>query len=683
VSKYNIGTSLVLDGEKEYKQAVTNINQSIAVFAANVGKTTAEMNLNSQSTKSLTDQQKALQEQLTGQKAKVDLLTKALASSAEKNGENDSKTKAWQKSLYDAEKEVAKTEQALKDNSKALDDNAKKAKEAANKTDFFASFIKDLKTKLNDTKTSLKDFNTYLEASGKVIAGITGLAIAAAAAIGTMALKASEAADSIDKNSQKLGLSRQAYQEWDYILKQNGASISNMTASMKTLQVAMSGVTEDGGKANEAFARIGLSLEDLQGKDPEEVFELTVKALQNMPPGAEKTAAALALLGKNAMDLMPLLNSSAGSVDNLKERAHELGLIMGDKAIDAGVGFSNMLTDVKASLGAMANSIGAQFLPAMSKALDAFLGFLNGTEGAEEKLNSAVDLLVKTLSQKLPEFINKGIQIILSILKGIAKALPELVRGVMEIIPLVVATILEMLPQVLEAAIQLVATIAKGIAEAVPTLIPTVIYVLQTLITTILDNLPMFISAALQLVVALAAGIVQAIPQLLTAVPEIIKALITAIINLVPEIAKSGIELVKGLWSGISSAAGWLWQQITSWLNGVVDGIKGFFGIKSPSTIFAGIGQNLALGLGDGFKHEMTAVTKQMNKAIPTEFEVAAQTNITGGQRMAEGIVNGLSATNRQGGTVNINLKVDGRTLAEVIYDYLDGVARQRGVAYG
>jgi hypothetical protein len=55
---------------------------------------------------------------------------------------------------------------------------------------------------------------------------------------------------------------------------------------------------------------------------------MTIKALQNMPPGAEKTAAAMKLLGKQGMELMPLLNQTAEETDALRQKAHDLGMVM-------------------------------------------------------------------------------------------------------------------------------------------------------------------------------------------------------------------------------------------------------------------------------------------------------------------------------------------------------------------
>jgi len=87
-------------------------------------------------------------------------------------------------------------------------------------------------------------------------------------------------------------------------------------------------------------------------------------------------------------------------------------------------------------------------------------------------------------------------------------------------------------------------------------------------------------------------------------------------------LAESGLNLIKGLWQGISDAGAWLWDKIKGFLGGIVSSIKGFFGIKSPSTLFAGIGRNMGEGIGMGFEDAMKTVAEDMRNAIPTDFDV-------------------------------------------------------------
>ena len=125
---------------------------------------------------------------------------------------------------------------------------------------------------------------------GKWGAAVVGAAATAGAAMVGMATKTAANCDEIDKMSQKLGLSREAYQEWNYILSQNGADINSLGAGMKTLTAQMDKVTEGNAAAIGNFNKLGLSVYDSTGKlkSQEQMFEETVTALQGMEDGTEK-----------------------------------------------------------------------------------------------------------------------------------------------------------------------------------------------------------------------------------------------------------------------------------------------------------------------------------------------------------------------------------------------------------
>ena len=104
--------------------------------------------------------------------------------------------------------------------------------------------------------------------------------------------------------------------------------------------------------------------------------------------------------------------------------------------------------------------------------------------------------------------------------------------------------------------------------------------------------------------------------------PKIVTGIVDAIVGLTSKMADAGASLLKGLWNGISNTANWLWNKVKGWANGLLKNIKGLLGIHSPSTVFAGIGENMGLGLGEGFVDAMEDVEKEMQKAIPTDFDL-------------------------------------------------------------
>ena len=182
----------------------------------------------------------------------------------------------------------------------------------------------------------------------------------------SLANEVSAAGDRIDKQSQALGLSRKAFQEWDYILGQNGASIDSLGVSMKTLNSLVLSAQEGGKEAKDSFAQLGLGIHELDGLNMEQQFEAVVRAFQKMPAGAKKSALAVQMFGRNGMELLPLLNQADTSIDELRQRAEELGLIMSDDAVDAAVVYGDSLDDLKRTFNGFKYSVGSQVLPILT-----------------------------------------------------------------------------------------------------------------------------------------------------------------------------------------------------------------------------------------------------------------------------------------------------------------------------
>ena len=133
---------------------------------------------------------------------------------------------------------------------------------------------------------------------------------AAAAAVGTACVAAGKKlwdmsndvaafGDNIDKTSQKIGISAESYQEWDYVFQRCGSDVNNLQTGMKKLSGVITDAASGSDSAAEKLSAVGLSIEDLNGKSQDEQLSIVISALQKMESGAERTAAANDLLGKS------------------------------------------------------------------------------------------------------------------------------------------------------------------------------------------------------------------------------------------------------------------------------------------------------------------------------------------------------------------------------------------------
>ncbi len=222
--------------------------------------------------------------------------------------------------------------------------------------------------------------------------------------------------------------------------------------------------------------------------------------------------------------------------------------------------------------------------------------------------------LVNVLLQMLPMLITAAVQIILALATGLTQALPQLIPAVAAIIPQIVLLLLENLPLILETALNLIVALAMGLVAALPVLIPEIPKIMKALVEYLIQSLPLLLMAAIQIILALAMGLIENLPLLLTATVDIIVAIIDAFKNTNwQEIGENILEGVKtGLldkWDGFISTVGKKFKEFGEY-------IKDLLGIHSPSTVFADIGSNMALGMGVGFGEQMNAVRRQMRGAV-------------------------------------------------------------------
>lgn len=258
-----------------------------------------------------------------------------------------------------------------------------------------------------------------------------------------------------------------------------------------------------------------------------------------------------------------------------------------------------------------------------------------------------ITTLVNIIIQNLPMILQAGIDILLQLIQGITQTLPTLIPTIVNAVILIVQTLIDNIGLIIDAGINIILALIDGIINALPQLISNIPVIIDKLIVAITNNLPKIIQAGITLVIKLAEGLIKAIPQLVSQIPQIISAIVNGLLNGLGQLADVGLNLVKGLWNGISNATGWILDKIKGFGQSVLNGIKSFFGIHSPSTLFRDeIGKNLAFGVGLGFEDGMDQVVKEMQDALPTDFDTNANMSINNKQVLESIPNNNISFAN-------------------------------------
>lgn len=294
-------------------------------------------------------------------------------------------------------------------------------------------------------KNAEKMSNGFKKAVGgavKVVGAVSGAVTAGGGAMFGFAKKSADTADRVDKMSQKIGLSRKAFQEWDYILSQNGASVDGLRAGFKKMTAQIDKAEKAGDTSKTAFAELGMSLDDIKGKSREEIFSKVVEGLQNMDDETQRASVASTLLGKSALDLAPLLNQSADATENLRKKSHDLGLVMSDDAVDSGVKFTDTLDSLKRSFSAIVANVGVSVMPTVQKFADYIIKnmpkirktFSKAFEIIEKAVNVAIDAVKDCYNwvKDMADYISNEFSPVIDALSGLFDALGEALAPVID-----------------------------------------------------------------------------------------------------------------------------------------------------------------------------------------------------------------------------------------------------------
>ena len=272
-------------------------------------------------------------------------------------------------------------------------------------------------------------------------------------------------------------------------------------------------------------------------------------------------------------------------------------------------------------------------------------------------LKELPNLIVTLLADAGPGLIDSGIKMIADLAKGLGESLPILIPKAIEAVMTIVEGLIDNIPLLVEGGLQLSIGLAEGLVLAIPALIEKIPIIITSLIDAIITSIPLIVNAGIQLITSLVqnlpaiiAGIVQALPQIITsiidalvsniplivqtgvqlltslitnlpaiigqlvgAMPGIISGMVSALGSGISSFVDMGFQLLSGLATGIGNAIGGVISKAKEVAASVIAAVKGFFGINSPSRVFAEIGAGLDEGLANGITDNVKPITKAMD----------------------------------------------------------------------
>ena len=253
--------------------------------------------------------------------------------------------------------------------------------------------LKKIQAASEKTKNSFQDLgqkltkvgNNMKTVGGKITSTVTKVtATVTAFAAGTVYAmkKAAEYGDRIDKMSQKIGMSRKSFQEWDYIMSQNGGNVETLQMGFKTLVTQIEGVQKGSKDSIKAFQALGVSVKDNNGhfRVADDVFNDVIRKLQQVKDPTQKMILANRLFGRSAAELRPLLNQEAEAIDELREKANKMGLIISEEDVKNAVKFSDTMDTFSRVFQAKFATIAMKLMPKFVEILERILSHTDTIE---------------------------------------------------------------------------------------------------------------------------------------------------------------------------------------------------------------------------------------------------------------------------------------------------------------
>ena len=296
--------------------------------------------------------------------------------------------------------------------------------------------------------------------------------------------------------------------------------------------------------------------------------------------------------------------------------------------------------------------------------------------------SQVIGQILSFITENLPAVLEKGVEFLNGFVNGILSAIPQMVSQLPQIISAFIEFIGENLPVIAEAGLNLLLNFITGIINAIPQLVEQIPQIINAFTSGIAKEFPKIIKSGVSLLQNFIEGILSAIPNLIASLPQIVNAIINGIGSLMGGVVDIGASIVEGVWDGISSMASWLMDKVAGFFDGIVGSVLDFLGINSPSRVFAGIGENMALGLGQGWDNEYGRIRRDIEGGM--DFGTANVDFASSGLGVASaGMVNGISSAVQSAGgngVYSFNLIMpDGSKLASYTFQPMVDYAKAKG----
>lgn len=521
-----------------------------------------------------------------------------------------------------------------------------------------------------------------LATAGKAAAGF---AVAGVTAVGTAIIggitASSEWASKLDGLGDVLGTSADESAALAVAIRGVGGDVDGITGQFAKLATNVFDAKGGLGPAGLAMEKLGIRFQDARGQllPSYELAKNIADRFAQMPDGLEKTDAMMTLMGKSGQHMSDTLNAMAnGGLEAARQKAEALGLAVGDGGVNQSIAMGRAMADLQMVGQGLAVSLGTTLLPVIVPLIQKFaewaISVMPQVRDIVVRVGEVIGQLVEGVSQGTGPFGELGgiVQTVFKTIKTVVtdvvawvtKNWPEIQRvagAVFAAIDTVIKTVIVPVLEFLGAQFAVIVSwvqenwpLIQRTSEKVFNAIKGVIEVVAPILEQVIGGTFQSIKAIIETVLGVVLGIIKSVMQIIDGdwegawntikgvVETVWKGIQDFLGGLPAKVLQFGINLIEGLIDGMKRSAGMLLNALSDIVNGAINGVKKTLGINSPSTVFAGFGENMMRGLAQGI---------DSFGALPTVSVRGVIGGLADGVNMPAGATN--SPTSRGGVTIS------------------------------
>ncbi len=589
------GITIEIGGETtKLQSALKSAKDEGRETASEIGKINNALKFNPENLVLIAQKMDVLKDRVSAAQKELDTL-KSVQEQVEKQFKDGDigadEYRAFHREVEEAENKLENFKEQLKNTGKEFKEHSSVIGKVKDAYDDFKDKVEKLQKehpKLTSAfKKSTDAAKTFANVGLKAVAGATAGSVIGITAVSAGVIKATEemfeaakvaaaAGDAIDEASQRMGVSAETFQELQYAAKMSGVEVQTLETAAKTL--SKSGSNMDLSQAINQIASI---------KDE-----------------SERTEKAIELFGsKAAYQMGPMLSQGAEGIQELKDKAQELGIVMSNEAVVASATFNDSLDNLTGTFTAVKNNLSAEFLPGLSQVMDGITGLLAGDKSAPMQIEKGVASIAIAFEEVTVGLSEK----ISPVFSAIAELFPTAFESIFSVIVQELPTFVEMGGKMLNSLASglvdnsdslittaecLIEMLANGFGEegTIGKLLAVGLTLISSIVASIGDNADMMVESAFEIVTTLIDGLLNDdnAAKLMKGSLDIVTAILTGLISNAPELIVGAAELIGVLVDEIIHYD-W-WQVAKDIFYGIIGGFESIAGDGADGSHAGGIG---------------------------------------------------------------------------------------------